>query len=108
MSKNPQQKPAAGRRRGPVRAYHDPAEPVGELSEWSAWSDENLSVADLRQLVWKEVVDLFEGDEAGARDWMTRPRIPLGNATPAEMLDHPEDIARLRKFIQQIQRGIIP
>ena len=108
MSKNPQRKPVTEKLRGPVRAYNDPEDSVGELSEWSAWGDRNLSVAELRQKVWQEVIDLFEGDEVCALDWMIRPRIPLGNASPVELLDHPDDIARLRQFIQQIQRGIVP
>jgi len=71
---------------------------------WSA----PMPAEDLRETVWREIADLFEGDEDSARDWMSRPRIPLGHATPAEMLGSPEDIARLRQFIQQIQRGIVP
>lgn len=67
-----------------------------------------MSIEKLRRKVWDDVVELFEGDEVSALDWMTRPRIPLGHAAPLEMLDHPEDIARLRQLVQQIQRGIVP
>jgi uncharacterized protein (DUF2384 family) len=65
-------------------------------------------MAELRRKVREEVLEPFEGDESGARDWMTRPRMPLGHATQEDMLDRPEDIVRLRQFIQQIQRGVVP
>jgi len=80
-------------------------DPVGDRS---ASDESELSMADLRRKTWDEVVDLFEGNEASARDWMSRPRAPLGHVTPEEMLDRPEDITLLRQFIQQIQRGILP
>jgi hypothetical protein len=108
MSKDAQRKAAAEKLRGSVLAYRDPMEPAGDWSEWSALDEDELSVAELRRKVWDEVVELFDGDEIGALDWMTRPRIPLGHAAPSEMLDRPEDIVRLRQFIQQIQRGIVP
>lgn len=72
-----------------------------------AESDELVS-SELRGLVWQEVVELFEGDEAEARDWMTRYRPFLGNVAPEDMLDSRESIDRLRCFIQQIQRGVVP
>jgi uncharacterized protein (DUF2384 family) len=65
-------------------------------------------MAELRRMIREEVLELFEGDEGGARDWTTQPRIPLGHATPEDMLDRPEDIVRLRQLIQQIQRGVVP
>lgn len=108
MSSKDHRQKAAENLKGSVLAYRDPTKPVGDWSEWSAWGDGEESMAELRRTVWEEVVELFEGDEAGARDWMTRPRMPLGHATPEEMLDRPEDIVRLRQFIQQIQRGVVP
>lgn len=65
-------------------------------------------LSELKSAVWQEVLELFEGDEALARDWMGRPRPFLGNVAPECLLETPEDIGRLRRFIQQIQLGIIP
>lgn len=106
--KDPNQKAVAEKLRGSVLAYRNPVKPVGDWSEWSAWDEGDLSVEELRRRAWNEVVELFEGDEVSALDWMTRPRIPLGHVASAEMLNRPEDIARLRQVIQQIQRGIVP
>ncbi len=108
MTSKEHRQQAADNLKGSVLAYCDPTRPVGDWSEWSAWGDGEQSMEELRNSAWKEVVELFEGDEVTARDWMTRPRIPLGHATPEEMLASPEDIVRLRRFIQQIQRGIVP
>ncbi len=66
------------------------------------------SLSELRDVVWREVLELFEGDEAGAGDWMTRSRPFLGDMAPEGMLDSHENIHRLRCFIQQIQRGVVP
>lgn len=66
------------------------------------------SLSEFRGVVWREVLELFEGDETGARDWMTRNRLFLGNVAPEDMLDSRESIDRLRCFIQQIQRGVVP
>jgi hypothetical protein len=104
MAKN-KRKDGSKKPRGSLLACVDPVEPVGDRS---AWDESELSMADLRRKTWDEIVQLFEGDEASARDWMTRTRIPLGHASPGEMLDSPQGIARLRQFIQQIQRGIVP
>tara|TARA_B100000749_G_scaffold280595_1_gene277466 strand:+ start:3808 stop:4050 length:243 start_codon:yes stop_codon:yes gene_type:complete len=65
-------------------------------------------LSELKDEVWLEVLELFEGDEGLAREWMGRTRLFLGNVSPESLLETPEDIGRLRRFIQQIQRGIIP
>ena len=67
-----------------------------------------MPVEDLRETVWREIVDLFEGDENSARDWMSRPRIPLGHASPAEMLGCPEDIGRLRRLTSESSEELFP
>jgi uncharacterized protein (DUF2384 family) len=66
------------------------------------------SLSELKSAVWQEALDLFEGDEAEASDWMIRNRPFLGSVAPADMLDSHENIERLRCFIQQVQRGIVP
>lgn len=79
--------------------------PVHE-SEPSGGDDQEL--LQLKQVAWQEVLELFDGDEAVARDWMGRPRPFLGNVAPEHMLQTHEDILRLRRFVQQIQLGIVP
>ena len=69
---------------------------------------DKLELSELKSAVWQEVLELFEGDEALARDWMVRPRPFLGNVAPECLLKTHEDVGRLRRFIQQIQLGIIP
>jgi len=66
------------------------------------------SLSELKSVVWSEVFDLFEGNEKKAREWMRRNRPFLGNMAPEDMLDSHENIHRLRCFIQQIQRGVLP
>ena len=65
-------------------------------------------LSQLKGEAWREVLELFEGDEALARDWMGRARPFLGNLSPESLLQTPEDIGRLRRFVQQIQLGIVP
>ena len=66
------------------------------------------SISELKSVVWSEALDLFEGNEKEAREWMSRNRPFLGNMAPEDMLDSHENIHRLRCFIQQIQRGVLP
>lgn len=66
------------------------------------------SISELKSVVWSEALDLFEGNEKEAREWMSRNRPFLGNMAPNDMLDSQENIHRLRCFIQQIQRGVLP
>lgn len=80
---------------------------AGAGTEGLAENDE-LALSELKDLVWQELVELFEDDEAEARKWMTRNRLFLGNVAPEDMLGSRENIYRLRCFIQQIQRGIVP
>ena len=70
--------------------------------------NDELALSELKGLVWLEILELFEGDEAEARNWMTRIRPFLGNVAPADMFGSRENIDRLRCFIQQIQRGVVP
>jgi len=65
-------------------------------------------LSELKDEVWLEVFELFEGDEVLAREWMGRARPFLGNVSPESMLETPEDIGRLRRFIKQVQLGIVP
>jgi uncharacterized protein (DUF2384 family) len=85
------------------------SKPTDDLAGTAGLADnQELVLSELKGLVWLEIVELFEGDEAEARNWMTRNRPVLGNVAPEDMLDSRENIDRLRCFIQQIQRGIIP
>lgn len=79
--------------------------PVHE-SETSGGDTQEL--LQLREAVWRDVLELFEGDEAVARDWMGRARPFLGNVAPECLLQTQEDIVRLRRFVRQIQLGIVP
>lgn len=65
-------------------------------------------LSELKDGVWQDVLELFEGDDALAREWMGRARPFLGNVSPESMLETPEDIGRLRRFIKQVQLGIVP
>lgn len=66
------------------------------------------SLPELKSVVLSEAIDLFEGNEKEAREWMSRNRPFLRNMAPEDMLDSHENIHRLRCFIQQIQRGVLP
>ncbi|MBN7769830.1 MbcA/ParS/Xre antitoxin family protein [Marinobacter daepoensis] len=63
--------------------------PVHE-SEPSGGDDQEL--LQLKQVAWQEVLELFEGDETVARDWMRRPRPFWGNVAPVHLLQTHEDV----------------
>ncbi|ERS88561.1 MULTISPECIES: antitoxin Xre/MbcA/ParS toxin-binding domain-containing protein [Marinobacter] len=79
--------------------------PVHE-SETSGGDDQEL--LQLKQAAWQDVLELFDVDEAVARDWIGRPRLFLGNVAPECLLKTQADIVRLQRYIQQIQLGIVP
>ena len=85
------------------------SKPTDDLAGTAGLADNHeLVLSELKGLVWLEIVELFEGDEAEALNWMTRSRPFLGNVAPADMFGSRENIDRLRCFIQQIQRGVVP
>jgi hypothetical protein len=64
------------------------SKPTDDLAGKAGLADNHeLVLSELKGLVWLEIVELFESDEAEALR---------------------ENIDRLRCFMQQIQRGVVP
>jgi putative toxin-antitoxin system antitoxin component (TIGR02293 family) len=56
--------------------------------------------------VFKEVLGLFEGDEAAARSWIRSPAKALGNITPLSLLDSQAGADQVRDLIGRLDSGV--
>jgi putative toxin-antitoxin system antitoxin component (TIGR02293 family) len=57
--------------------------------------------------VFSRVLDLFEGDSEGAREWMMRPRRALGGPSPFEMARTEVGAGEVERLIHQLEHGVI-
>ena len=57
--------------------------------------------------VFARVIELFEGDIEGARSWLMRPVLGLGNAVPFEMARTEVGAREVEKLIHQLEHGVV-
>jgi putative toxin-antitoxin system antitoxin component (TIGR02293 family) len=57
--------------------------------------------------VLQEAVQLFEGDEGAARNWLKQPAKALGGSTPLEHLDTTAGADEVRDLIHRLEYGVI-
>lgn len=62
-------------------------------------------IASALELVHKEALSLFEGDEIAKERWMGAPVLGLGNRAPNQMLNSPGEIEVVRRLIGKLDRG---
>jgi putative toxin-antitoxin system antitoxin component (TIGR02293 family) len=55
---------------------------------------------------YRASVQLFEGDEAAARAWLSEPARALGGATPLEHLDTEAGAGAVRELIGRLEHGV--
>jgi putative toxin-antitoxin system antitoxin component (TIGR02293 family) len=57
--------------------------------------------------VFARAIELFEGDVEGARSWLMRPVLGLGNAVPFEMARTEVGAREVEKLIHQLEHGVV-
>ena len=56
--------------------------------------------------VYRAAVQLFEGDEAAARAWLSEPARALGGGTPLQHLDTETGASAVRDLIGRLEHGV--
>ena len=57
--------------------------------------------------VFARAIELFEGDVEGARSWLMRPVLGLGNAIPFDMARTEVGSREVEKLIHQLEHGVV-
>jgi putative toxin-antitoxin system antitoxin component (TIGR02293 family) len=57
--------------------------------------------------VFARAIELFEGDVEGARSWLMRPVLGLGNAIPFEMARTEVGAREVERLIHQLEHGVV-
>lgn len=65
------------------------------------------TVAELREQVRRELIDLFEGDETSADLWLSSPIRVLGDRTPISVMETKSGIQKIRNVIRKWQEGTV-
>jgi uncharacterized protein (DUF2384 family) len=65
------------------------------------------TVAELREQVRRELIDLFEGDETSADLWLSSPIRVLGDRTPISVMETKSGVQKIRNVIRKWQEGTV-
>jgi putative toxin-antitoxin system antitoxin component (TIGR02293 family) len=68
---------------------------------------EEEAVAELREQIYREVLDLFEGDIATAELWLSSPVRALGNQAPVMLMDNEAGLLKVRNLIKKWEQGAV-
>lgn len=68
---------------------------------------EEQAVAELREQVYREIIDLYEGDRATAELWLTSPIRALGNQAPVALMGTKAGLLTVRNLINKWEEGSV-
>jgi uncharacterized protein (DUF2384 family) len=68
---------------------------------------EEQAVAELREQIYREVLELFEGDRATAGLWLSSPIRALGNQAPVALMDTEAGLLKVRNLIKKWEEGAV-
>ncbi len=68
---------------------------------------EEQAVAELREQVYREVLELQEGDRATAELWLSSPIRALGNQAPVALMGTEAGLLKVRNLIKKWEEGAV-
>ena len=68
---------------------------------------EEYTVAELRDLVYREIMELFEGDRVAADLWLSSPIKVLGDRTPASFMATKTGVQKIRNLLRKWEEGTV-
>jgi len=68
---------------------------------------EEQAVAELREQIYREVLELFEGDRATAGLWLSSPIRALGNQAPVALMDTEAGLSKVWNLIKKWEEGAV-
>lgn len=64
-------------------------------------------LAELRERVYREVIELFEGDRVTAEQWLSSPIRVLGNHAPVSLMETQAGLEKIRSLIKKWEQGAV-
>jgi uncharacterized protein (DUF2384 family) len=68
---------------------------------------EEQAVTELREQIYREVLELFDGDRATAGLWLSSPIRALGNQAPVALMDTEAGLLKVRNLIKEWEEGAV-
>lgn len=68
-------------------------------------TSEEQAATELREQVYREVLDLYEGDSEAAELWLSSPIWALGNQAPVTLMDTEAGLVKVRNLIKKWEEG---
>lgn len=68
---------------------------------------QEYAVAEPRDLVYQEIVELFEGDRVAAEQWLSSPTKVLGDRTPASLMETKTGVQKIRNLLRRWDEGAV-
>lgn len=69
-------------------------------------TDRSDSFEEILIKVAAEAVELFEGDDQAADDWLNRPLRAIGYKVPSRFMNSPKKIGIVRDIIGRLEHGV--
>ncbi len=69
---------------------------------------EKQTVAELREITYREILALFEGDKVAADRWLSSSVRGLGNHMPISLMGTKPGLQKIRTLVGQLEHGVIP
>jgi putative toxin-antitoxin system antitoxin component (TIGR02293 family) len=66
------------------------------------------TAAELREIAYDEILELFEGDRTAAGKWLSSSVRGLGNHTPISIMGTEPGIQKVRRLVGQLEHGVFP
>jgi len=66
------------------------------------------TVAELKELTYREILALFEGDKVSADRWLSSSVRGLGNRAPISLMGTKRGIQKVRRLVGQLEHGVFP
>lgn len=68
---------------------------------------EEYTVAELRDLVYREILKLFEGDSTAAEQWLSSPLKVLDDRNPASLMETKAGVQKIRNLLRKWGEGAV-
>lgn len=65
------------------------------------------TVSELRDLTYREIVDLFGGDRITADRWLSSPIRALGNRPPISLMGTQAGLQKIRNLVRKWEEGAV-
>lgn len=65
------------------------------------------TVSELRDLTYREILELFEGNQLIANQWLSSPIPALGNHPPISLMGSKAGLQKIRNLVRKWEEGTV-